>query len=306
MSMRSSAAGPPTGAGRPPQSPAATTDPAAVPARGVAPAGYRYLNDPKFPALAAYVNRTTFVLAQGRPGAQIGVYIPSSSFWFGDRAPNTTFLAIVHSLLGHQRDLDFVDEYALSTSLQLRGSQLVNRSGQGYRAIVIPPAVAISQAALDHLQAFAAAGGKVIFIGGAPRLVVGPNFLTADPARDLSWATVEPASEVTAQVLAALPDPEVALDQAAPGLKYIHRRLRDGEAYFFFNEGDAALTLNAAVTVGGTPRQAQTWDGHSGQITALAGATLSPGRAILPLSLESWATALVVISSSPAGVTSLP
>ena len=306
MSMRSSAAGPPTGAGRPPQSMAAAADPAAVPARGVAPAGYRYLNDPKFPALAAYVNRTTYVLTQGRPGAEIGVYFPSSSFWFGDRAPNTTFLAIVHSLLGHQRDLDFVDEYALSTSLQLQGGQLVNRSGQGYRAIVIPPAVAISQAALDRLQAFAAAGGKVIFIGGAPRLVVGQNFLTAGPAKDLSWATVETASEVTPGVLAALPPPEVSLDQAAPGLKYIHRHLKDGEAYFFFNEGENALTLNAVVTAPGSARQAQTWDATTGQISALPGASFGQGQATLPLSLASWATQLVVISSGPAAVTSNP
>jgi hypothetical protein len=56
----------------------------APPLAAVAPAGYRYLNDPKFPALAAYTNRATYVLAQGRPAAQIGVYIPSSTFWFGD------------------------------------------------------------------------------------------------------------------------------------------------------------------------------------------------------------------------------
>jgi hypothetical protein len=306
MSLRSSAVGLPGAAAGQRRPQAAPVDPSLPLARGVAPAGYSYIRDPKMPALGAYTNRTTYVLAQGRPGAQIGVYIPSSTFWFGDNGTNKSFLTIVHSLLEHQRDVDFVDEYALSTSLKLQGDELVNLSGQGYRAIVIPPAVAISQAALDHLQAFAAAGGKVIFIGGVPKLVMGKNFLTAAAAGDLSWAVLESANEVTANVLAALPEPDVALDQIAPGLKYNHRRLKDGEAYFFFNEGDAALTVNATVTTAGTATQAQNWDANTGQIEALSGAIFAPGKATLPLSLESWATKLIVISGPPGGMASNP
>jgi hypothetical protein len=306
MSMGSSAPRPPGAPGGPggpggPSrgggAPVDQTQPAGPPARGVAPAGYRYINDPQFPELAAYTNRATYVLQQGRPAAQIGVYIPSSSFWFGDSGTNKSFLAIVHSLLEHQRDLDFVDEYALSTSLKPEGGKLVNLSGQGYRAIVIPPAVAISKAALDRLQAFAGEGGKVIFIGGSPQLVMDRNFLTAGPAGDLGWAVIEPSVEVTAKVLAALPEPDVAIDQTAPGLKYTHRRLRDGEVYFFFNEGDGALSLNATVATAGKAFQAQDWDAHTGKIDALGGTTFGAGKATLPLSLESWATKLVVIST---------
>ena len=289
------APGAPGGPGGRGPAPADQAQPAGPPARGVAPAGYRYINDPKFPEVAAYTNRATYVLQQGRPAAQIGVYIPSSSFWFGDNGINKSFLAIVHSLLEHQRDLDFVDEYALSTSLKLKGGELVNLSGQGYRAIVIPPAVAISQAALDRLQAFASAGGKVIFVGGAPRLVMDKNFLTAAPAGDLGWAVMEPASEVTDKVLAALPEPDVAIDQTVPGLKYNHRRLKDGEVYFFFNEGDKAVSVNATVVTAGTATQAQNWDAHSGKIAAVDGAAFATGKTTLPLNLESWASELVVI-----------
>jgi hypothetical protein len=292
--------GGPPGGRRKEGGPADMAQPAGPLARGVAPAGYRYINDPKFPEVALYTNRTTYVLQQGRPTARIGVYIPSSSFWFGDNGTNAGFVGVVHSLLQHQRDVDFVDEYALSTSLKLQGAELVNLSGDGYRAIVIPPVVAISQAALDRLQAFAGAGGKVIFIGGAPKLVMGKNFLTGSPAGDLSWAVVEPAREVTDAVLAALPESDVVLDQTAPGLKYTHRKLKDGEVYFFFNEGDGALNLNASVATDGTGTQAQSWDAHSGQIQTLSGVTFAAGKATLPLSLESWATELVVISDSPA------
>jgi hypothetical protein len=287
--------------GNPPGAPGGARRGGAVPAaalvRGAAPPDYRYIRDPKFPALAAYVNRATYVLAQGRPGAQIGVYIPSSSFWFGDTASNKTFLAVVHSLLEHQRDLDFVDDYSLANTLRLEGGALVNLSGQGYRGIVVPPAVAISKAALERLQAFARAGGKVIFIGGAPSLVMDRNFLTAAGPADISWAVAEPAAEVTPAVLAALPAPDVAPDQAAPGLKYLRRQLKDGEVYFFFNEGDTKLNLKVTVANAGTASQAQNWDANTGRVESLPGATFANGKTTLPIELESWATKLVVISS---------
>jgi len=256
-----------------------------------------FYGDAGFPALSAHVNRVTYVLGEGRPTAQIGVYTPSSSFWFNDSAANSAFTGIVHQLLQHQRDLDYVDEYALSKTLRLRGNELVNLSGQGYRAILIPPVDAISKAALDNLRAFAGAGGKVIFFGSAPRLVMDKNFLTATGPADISWARLEPAPEITSQVLAALPAPDVATDEATTWLRYNHRRLRDADLYFFFNEGEQPLSLNATVASTGKAKRAEEWDSASGKIEPWAGATLANGRTALPLELQPWGTKIVVIDS---------
>jgi hypothetical protein len=307
MSLRSSAApaanpaaaaGGAAGARRGAPAPADPTQPAPVLGRGAAPNGYRYITDPKFPELALYANRTTYVLGQGRPAAQIGVYVPSSSFWFGPAA-NRGFLAIVHALLEHQRDVDFVDEYALARSLKLQGGELVNLSGQAYRGIVIPPVDAISKAALDRLKAFAKAGGKVVFLGDAPKLVMDKNFLTATGPADISWAVAEPSGEVTPKVLAALPAPDVTLDQATTGLKYNHRHLQDGDVYFLFNEGDAPLNLKATLATNGPAKQVQSWDARTGKMETLPGTTFANGQAIVPVVLEPWATKLIVISSAP-------
>jgi hypothetical protein len=253
--------------------------------------------DPGFPALSAHVNRASYVLGEGRPTAQIGVYVPSSSFWFNDSAANTAFVAIVHQLTEHQRDLDFVDEYALSKTLKLRGRELVNASGQAYRAILVPPVDAISLAALDNLRAFAKAGGKVIFFGSAPKLVMDKNFLTATGPAGISWATLEPAPEITPQVLAALPAPDVATSQATTWLKYNHRRLKDADLYFFFNEGEQPLSLKTTVANSGTAKQAQQWDTTSGKIGPWAGATFANGKTTLPLELQPWETKIVVIGA---------
>jgi hypothetical protein len=264
---------------------------------GGAGPGRGFYSDPGFPALSAHVNRVGYLLGEGRPTAQIGVYIPSSSFWFNDSAANTAFIAIVHQLLQHQRDLDYVDEYALSKTLKLHGRELVNLSGQAYRAILIPPVDAISLVALNNLRAFAKAGGKVVFFGSAPKLVMGKNFLTATGPADISWATLEPAPEITPQVLAALPAPDVVTGQATTWLKYNHRRLKDADLYFFFNEGDQPLSLKTTVANSGTAKQAQQWDTTSGKIAPWAGATFARGKTTLPLELQPWGTKIVVIDS---------
>ncbi len=297
MSMGASSGGPRGGANGPRAGAAPAADQPQL-ARGAAPNGYRYLNDAGFPALAAYVNRVTYVLCQGRPAAQVGVYIPSSSYWFGDAGPDAPFLGLVHGLLQNQRDVDFVDEIALSTRTKLQGATLVNLSGQAYRAIIVPPVDAISKASLDKLHAFAQGGGKVLFLGHAPSLVMDKNFLTASGPADISWATLEPTAEVTPKLLAELPSPDVALNQAASWLKYNHRQLKDGDVYFFFNEGVDPVDTTVTVNTSAGANTTQVWDAHTGKVEALAGITLANGKATLPLKLAPWETKLVVITAS--------
>ncbi|HTB62543.1 MAG TPA: glycosyl hydrolase [Opitutales bacterium] len=275
---------------------------------GAATGNYRYLTDPFFPRVVAYVNRITYVLAQGRPAAQIGVYIPSSSFWFNDNQANTDFLDIVHQLLQHQRDVDFVDDGALSTTLKREGNSLINASGQAYRAIIVPRMDAISQAALDKLRAFAQAGGKVVFLGHAPKLVVDKTFISATGPADISWAIFQDQVEVTPDLLAKLPAPDVAVDQPSPWLKYNHRRLKDADVYFFFNEGGNPLDLKATVDAYLAPqpayvnlpaRYAQVWDGMTGKIEPLPGTVFASGKCVLPLKLGPWETKLIVVYTNP-------
>ncbi len=271
-----------------------------LPRRGAG--GPRYYRDPGFPAVAAYVNRLSYLLGEGRPGADIGLYIPSSSFWLANSATgqelNKNLLALAHSLIEHQRDFDFVDEQALSSVLQPRGNELVNLSGQGYRAIVVPPSLAISRAALDRLHAFAAAGGKVIFVGAAPALVAERNFLHATGPADISWATLhEDTVAITPAVLDRLPPPDLALDHPAPLVSYTHRRLRDADLYFIFNSGDAPASLHPTLSGTGT---AQTWNADTGRIAPLAGAAPSAGGVRVPLELAPWTTTVVVIGPAPA------
>jgi len=261
-------------------------------------------NDPGFPALAAFTNRASYLLGEGKPAAQIGVYIPSSSFWFGDTKANDDFKNIVHQLLQHQRDLDYVDEGALSWDLKRQGGEFINHSGQVYRAIIVPPVDCISKTALDNLRAFAHDGGKVIFLGHAPTLVMDKNLLSATGPADISWTMLEPTAEITPKVLAALPAPDFALTQASPDVRYNHRQLKDADVYFVFNESDQPLNTLTTLTTVGTAKSVQVWDGDTGKIEPFPGASTSDGKTTLPLILAPWEAKLIVLGGGAGPVVS--
>jgi hypothetical protein len=253
----------------------------------------------EFPAVATYVQRASYLLSMGRPAAQIALYYPTSSLWLGDEAADANVWEIARELLEQQRDFDFVDEQALTSSLALEGGALKNLSGQSYRAVLLPSLSAISRAALERLRAFAASGGQVIILGHDPSLVVERTFLEAAGPPDLGWAVREPSGTWTARVAAALPPPDVALDRPCPPVVVLRRRWHEADLYFFFNEG--AETQSCRATLAGTG-QAQRWDAASGHIEALPSATAVNEKVRLPLTLGPYESRFIVIGPMPAGL----
>ena len=190
-----------------------------------------------------YVSRSQHLLAIGRPVAQVAYLHPTDSMWMNDKESDTVTLKLVTQLLEHQIDFDHIDADELAGVVALEGGGLKNLSGQTYRAVIVPTSTVIQKAVLERLRAFAAGGGKVVFVGRTPTMVVGRTFLHPEAgAPDLSFATLEPTPEITARVVAALPPPDAKLDTACPPIKYLHRALADGDVYFFFNESSQTQT----------------------------------------------------------------
>ncbi len=269
-----------------------------IPASSKGISGMRgWLADERFPAAAAYLNRVCYVLSQGLPAAKIGLYYPTMSIWLGDNEADKNVLTVTQQLLENQRDFDFVDEQALSSVMKLKGNRFVNLSGQSYQAIIIPPISAISKTTLDRLESFAQKGGKVIFLGDAPSLVVERTFLDAKGPADISWAMQESSGRLIEHVLKALPEPDVSLNQNCSAIKYLHRRLSDADIYFFFNESDQKQSHTA--TLHAAKGQAQIWNPMSGSIEAIAGISAENGVVQFPLELDAYGTKLIVIGSMP-------
>src|SRR5262249_20808578 len=159
--------------------------------------------------------------------------------WMGDKESDDVTVKLTTELMEHQIDFDHIDTDAIVSDCTLADGGLKNLSGQVYRGIVIPSCTVIDRRMLDRLRTFAAAGGKVAFVGRTPTMVVGRRFLNPEPgAPDLSFATLEPTPEIPPRVIAALPPSDVRLDTACAPVKYIRRTLKDGDVYFLFNESN--------------------------------------------------------------------
>ena len=246
-----------------------------------------------FPLLAEYSNRASYLLSIGRPTASIAVYYPTTSGWLGDFEADRSALAIARTLLESQRDFDFVDEQALRSGLTVDSGALRNRSGQRYRAVIVPSVSVISQGALAKLKALAAAGGRVVWLGSLPAMLETGSFRNAAPFRDdLEWALSEPSGRLTPAVLAALPQPDVRLTPATPDVKYLHRALGDGDLYFFFNESDREFNLMARVPGRGAP---EFWDAETGRI-APAACTRKGGELRVQLAMQPFGSRFLVIA----------
>ena len=120
-------------------------------------------------------------MAIGRPAAQVALYHPTDSYWLFDQEADTVTVRLTTQLMEHQIDFDHIDHDTLATVCTLEGGGLKNLSGQVYRAVIVPTSTAIQKSVLERLRAFAAAGGKVIFVGRTPTMVVDKTFLHPEP-----------------------------------------------------------------------------------------------------------------------------
>jgi hypothetical protein len=253
--------------------------------------------------IAWYANRVGYLMAIGRPAAQVGLYHPGNTIWLGgqdaqDADRSTTKLG--WQLFEHQVDWDYFDEQSLSSVATLANGGFTNLSGQTYKAIVLPSMTVITRTGLDRLREFARQGGKVIFVGKTPSLILDKTFMDAKEKPDLSFATlIESSGDITPAVIAALPKPDVKLDSEFPRLTYTHRQWTDGDMYYFFNESNKAESRMATIAGHG---KAQAWDLATGEIHPMSGATVAGDGLQVPLVLGPYEAKVIVVGPLPRAV----
>ncbi len=263
---------------------------------------------PDTPQTIWYANRGGYLMAIGRPAAQVGLYHPGNTIWLGGDAAteaDRSTTKVGWQLLEHQIDWDYFDEQSLSSVATLANGGFTNLSGQTYKAIVLPSMTVITRTGLARLQEFAKQGGKVIFVGKTPSLILDKTFMDAKEKPDLSFATlIEPVGDITPAVLAALPKPDVKLDAEFPRLTYTHRAWIDGDMYFFFNESNKVESRVATLAGHG---KAQDWDLATGEIHPLSAATVEGDGVKVPLVLGPYEAKVIVVGPLPKkGVAAAP
>ena len=145
---------------------------------------YKYIED--------HFARVNTALTRGKPDVKIAVVHPVESYWlrYGPTSQTTLwreelevrFGEVIKWLLYGTLDFDYICESLLPSQYGgVNGGLCVGK--MKYDTVVVPSLHTIRSTTLDALEEFVKAGGKVIFMGGAPEYV---DALPSDRAKKLA------------------------------------------------------------------------------------------------------------------------
>ena len=131
---------------------------------------YRYVED--------HFGRVNTALTRGKPCVKVAVVHPVESYWL-HWGPNeqtalvrekldANFTNVTNWLLKGNIDFDYICESLLPSQCE-KGSAPLKVGEMAYDVIIVPECETLRSTTLERLEDFAAAGGKLVFMGDAPK-----------------------------------------------------------------------------------------------------------------------------------------
>ena len=274
-----------------------------------------WMTDPGMKGLNEYTNRATYLMSLGKPGARIAMYYPTSSLWLGNNIVYNDLVTLTQELLKQQRDFDYLNDDAFAEALKVGPGYLENNSGQRYYTLVIPSVDVLSATAWKKIEEFEERGGKVLFWGRKPTMLVDGTFTAPQPVPDMPDAYYEPSLTWTVQVASAMPEAEMTLLQTAQKnhrrfnarrqpaqeeslptdfVRYTRRVMPDGDLYFLFNEGEEEASFTAHFDKVGVVKE---WNANDGSISEIPFKVVD-GKTELTFTLAPWESKIITITTS--------
>jgi len=197
-------------------------------------ADYRYVED--------HFARINTAMTRGKALVRIGVIHPVESYWlhFGPAEQTQSIRAqldrnfqdLTRWLLCGSIDFDFISESLLPQQCPQAGNPLAVGHME-YDTILVPGCETLRSSTLDKLEAFAAAGGRLIFLGSAPRY---ENAGESSRGRAL-WERSRRVEYSRNAVLEALEEVRLVDIRNEDGIRtdnLIHQLRRDGDSQWLF------------------------------------------------------------------------
>jgi hypothetical protein len=230
------------------------------------------LNDhnPWWPVMhdvTTYLQRVSWALRQGEPANDVAILLPEDDAQAAFRPGHVSVTdemrqKITPSLMGAILDSGYNVDYIDLAAIEQRGLH--------YPIVVVPPTERMPLRGVRALEAYAAGGGKLIFLGQTPTLAAGLVDAADSPAVSASIQQlvekvhhVETADEL-ATVLPSLLQPDVPLGAAGGKVGFMHRHLRDADIYFLANT--TAEPVSFPVRVRSLHHEAEWWDVDTGKV----------------------------------------
>ncbi|MFL6437877.1 MAG: glycosyl hydrolase, partial [Terriglobales bacterium] len=265
------------------------------------------------PDITKYLQRTSYVLRQGRPMNDVALYLPTDDAW-AHFSPGEVDLfetlkhqlgsAVISGIRESGFDLDFFDNDAVRRSGKIEDHSFVLGSNR-YRAVVLPGVERIPLDTYRKLEEFVDNGGILVATKRVPELV--PGFRASDEEQaefrkitdhlfrspNASAFLIEDEAQLGAKLSSLLPS-DVSLSPVAPDIGFIHRRLPEEEIYFLANTGNTRRTTVATFRV--TQLQPEWWDPMSGSVSAAAVKHRTATTISVDLDLEPYGSRILVFS----------
>ncbi len=258
---------------------------------------------PVMPAVTQYITRISYLLRQGEPANQVAVLLPTDDAWAGFAPAHVTVTgamqslitpALMSAILSAGYNVDFIDADA------------INKVGINHQILVLPPTDRIPLVTLKKIQAFVAAGGKVIAVRRAPSLdaeglPLGANLQLSKDLFDPDKSTlIANESELGAALhSAAAPDfrlPDSA-SSARDQLGFIRRKLPAADIYFVTNTSNHPIDTAAGFAT--KYKSGEQWDPDS--------ATATPASAeAQPIHVAPYESRVFVFSAAPSSAKPIP
>jgi hypothetical protein len=227
-------------------------------------------------AFLSYLARTSFLLQQGQPVADV-------LYYYGDQGYNFVPPKHLDPKLGYGHDYDVTNADALLRRLQVRNGKLTFPDGVQYEALILPERDDIDLAVLQRLEQLTRDGATII--GRKPQRASG---YSGFPQRDQAvsalaaqlWSNCDGSTRkqvaygkglvacglTPAEVLSTRnlgPDFHYTSPTSTTALDFVHRRDNQTEIYFIHNKLPRWETVQAEFRVRG--KQPELWDADTAQ-----------------------------------------
>ncbi|MBQ3132985.1 MAG: hypothetical protein IJC17_01765 [Clostridia bacterium] len=190
--------------------------------------------DPSYVHLKGIYNSITrqcYALSLGDPVVEVGLYLPIRDQWASvplREATSAAFDAIGYKLEGYPCPFDVVDDDFFGEAAVADGALTMGLAK--YKTIVLPECTKLLDSSREKLEAFIAAGGKVVQVcDQAPTIAIkGAKVVALDALED----EIAPVVQIL-----ALKSEEEPVHEDDPSVRVLKRALPNGATlYYVFNE----------------------------------------------------------------------
>ncbi|MBD2702721.1 glycoside hydrolase [Spirosoma sp. BT702] len=239
-------------------------------------------------AWIAYLGRSCYLLQQGRNVADV-------LYYYGQNYNITWITREKLPAIPTGYEFDFVNASALLNAVSVKNGQLVAKSGNTYRLLVLDESAKnMTLPVLKKLRELVKAGAKVV--GTKPEQ--SPS-LSDNPAEFQTivneiWASPNVVKGSIADALKAQSVAEdVIVKNATSKILYRHRQTADQDIYWLDNRSDNPTPAEVSFRV--TGKVPMLWNPQTGK-TETVTYKIKDGRTIVPLQFESWDAYFIVFS----------